>query len=71
MKNEMDLLRMDERQRLSWLLANRATLIVVGIVWIAVVLWEAAQSRVHWFLIWAVPAFGLIRYGFYRFYNRR
>lgn len=71
MKNEMDLLKLDERQRLSWLLANRATLIIVGLVWIALTFYEAAQGRVHWFLIFCVPIFGLIRFGFYRFHLRR
>ena len=34
MKSEMDLMRMDERQRFHWLRANRATLMFVGVVWL-------------------------------------
>jgi hypothetical protein len=71
MKNEMDVLHLDERQRLSWLLANRATLIVVGLVWLGMIAWEIAQHRTPWFLILMVPAFGLLRFGMYKVFVRR
>jgi hypothetical protein len=70
MKNEMDLMRMDERQRLSWLRANRATLMLVGIVWLALIAWEYAQGRTAAFLIVMVPVFAAARLAFYWFYAR-
>jgi hypothetical protein len=70
MKNEMDLMRMDERQRLSWLRANRATLMLVGVVWLALIAWEYAQERTPAFLIVMVPVFAAARLAFYWFYAR-
>ena len=67
----MDVLEMDERMRLCWLLANRMTLIVVGIVWIGMIAWELIHDRVSYFLIAMVPAFALIRLGLYYVYSRR
>lgn len=68
MPNEMDVMQMDERQRKAWLLANRATLFIVGIVWIGMIVWEIAHRRVPQFLAVMVPAFALIRFAFYRRY---
>lgn len=61
MKSEMDVLSMDERQRLSWLRANRITLMIVGLVWLGMIGWELANGRAPWFLIVMVPVFGLVR----------
>jgi bacteriorhodopsin len=72
MKNEMDALRMDERQRLYWMMANRFTLIIVGLVWIGMVAYEAAYNhRVAYFLIAMIPIFALIRFAAYKIYARR
>jgi hypothetical protein len=70
MKNEMDLMRMDERQKLSWLRANRATLMLVGVVWLALIVWEYAQGRTAAFLIVMVPVFASARLAFYWLYAR-
>ena len=71
MPTEMDLLRMDERERMAWLKANRTTLMLVGLVWIGMIVWEALQGRVPVFLIVMVPVFGWIRWGLYRRHVRR
>jgi len=70
MKNEMDLMGMDERQRLAWLLANRATLFVVGAVWLGMIAWELLRERVPLFLLAMVPVFALVRLGFYLYHAR-
>ncbi|MBD3401370.1 hypothetical protein GF420_00625 [candidate division GN15 bacterium] len=70
MKNEMDLMGMDERQRWCWLMADRATLFVVGIVWLALILEQMLDDRTPWFMIVMVPVFALIRAAFYRAYCR-
>lgn len=70
MKNEMDAMGFDERQRLAWLLANRATLMVVGVVWLGLIAWELLAGRRPWFLIVMVPGFALVRLGFYRWFMR-
>jgi hypothetical protein len=66
----MDLMHMDERQRLHWLAANRATLMTVGVVWLLMIGWELLQQRFPMFLVVMVPVFAAIRLGFYRFYAR-
>ena len=71
MKSEMDALGMDERQRTNWLLANRATLILVGLVWIGMIISDFAQGRTPWFLIVMVPVFALARYAFYMGYAKK
>jgi hypothetical protein len=71
MKSEMDVLGLDERQRLFWLLANRATLTVVGLVWIGMIIWQWTRGRTDWFLIAMVPTFALARWGFYLYHARR
>jgi hypothetical protein len=70
MSNEMDVMNMDERQRRAWLLANRATLFLVGIVWIGMIAWELFHRRVPVFMTAMVPAFALLRFAFYRRYQR-
>lgn len=70
MTNEMDVMRMDERQRRAWLLANRATLFIVGIVWIGMIFWELVHRHVPYFMVVMVPAFALVRFAFYRRYVR-
>lgn len=51
MRNEMDLLNMDERQRLAWFMANRGTVIAVGAVWLGMIGWELTHGRVPAFLL--------------------
>ena len=70
MKNEMDALGMDERQRDAWLKANRGTVLAVGAVWIGMIGWELSQGRTPLFLITMVPVFALLRFGLYSFYSR-
>jgi hypothetical protein len=70
MTTEMDLLRMDERQRLAWLLANRGTVLAVGATWTGMIVWELARGRVPLFLIVMVPVFALLRVGLYFYYSR-
>jgi hypothetical protein len=71
MRNEMDLMNMDERQRLAWFMANRGTVIAVGAVWIAMIGWELTHARMPAFLMIMVPVFALFRAGLYRFYSSR
>jgi len=71
MKTEMDAMRMDERQRLNWLLANRATLFIVGLCWLGLIAWEAVHGRMPHFLIVMVPVFALVRFVFYQVYSRK
>ena len=70
MTTEMDLLRMDERQRLAWLMANRGTVVAVGAIWTGMIVWELAHGRTPLFLIAMVPVFALLRVGLYFFYSR-
>lgn len=70
MKDEMDIMRMDERQRLSWLLANRATLVLVGVVWLSLIAWDYARGRTPAFLVVMVPVFAAARLAFYWYYAR-
>jgi hypothetical protein len=70
MKDEMDLMGMDERQRISWLRANRATLMLVGIVWLLLTVSEYAQGRTPAFLVVMVPVFAAARLALYWFYAR-
>lgn len=71
MRSEMDVMKMDERMRLCWLLANRMTLVVVGLVWLGMIAWELLHDRVSYFLIAMVPVFALIRLGLYQMYAHR
>ena len=68
MISEMDLLRMDERQRLAWLMANRGALIAVGVTWIGLIVWELAHGRMPLFLIAMVPVFAMLRAGLFFYY---
>jgi fatty acid desaturase len=70
MKNEMDALQMDERQRESWLRANRSTLMLVGLVWLGMIGWALAHHTTPWFLIVMVPVFGIFRFLTYLHYQR-
>ncbi|MBD3331797.1 hypothetical protein GF356_03010 [candidate division GN15 bacterium] len=70
MKNEMDAMNMDERQRQCWLKANRATLIAVGLVWLGMIAWELAHDQVPVFLIVMVFVFAVIRVTAYWIYSR-
>ncbi len=70
MKNEMDSLGMDERDRLAWLKANRVTLIFVGLVWIGMIARELSQGRTPLFLLAMVPVIALLRYGAFRYFTR-
>jgi len=69
MKSEMDLAGMDERQRLCWLLASRATLLIAGLIWIGMIVFELANNRTPVFMIAAVPAIALIRWVAYLVYK--
>ena len=71
MKNEMDLTRMDERQRLGWLLANRATLFIVGLCWLAMIAWELIHQRLPLFLVVMVPVFAAVRFVVFMLYTRK
>jgi hypothetical protein len=70
MSSEMDVMGMDERQRLAWLRANRVTLIVVGITWLGMIAREWARGTFPVFLVVMVPVFALIRFASYRFFVR-
>jgi len=70
MTTEMDVMRMDERQREAWLRANRLTLILVGLVWLGMIGWDIAHRTTPWFLILMVPVFGIFRFASYRTYLR-
>jgi carbon starvation protein CstA len=70
MRSEMDIMRMDERQRLHWLEANRATLIVVGLVWLLMIAFELIEGRTPGFLIVMTPIFAAVTVGFYYYYAR-
>ncbi len=71
MKTEMDLMQMDERQRLSWLRANRVVLMIVGVIWICMIGWELLHQRTPWFMIVAVPVLALTRLTLYKFFIRQ
>jgi hypothetical protein len=66
MKNEMDVMDMDDRQRFAWLRANRLTLFTVGIVWIVMILRELLRGETPYFMISMIPVFALLRYLLYR-----
>lgn len=70
MKNEMDMMSMDERQRYAWLRANRLTLILVGIVWIGLIARDLIRGGTPYFMIVMVPVFALVRFILYRYFIR-
>ncbi len=72
MKTEMDAMRMDERQRACWYLANRATLMIVGLVWLSLIVYEVVHNNyVPTFMIIMVPIFALVRFTAYKYYIRK
>jgi hypothetical protein len=71
MKNEMNLMNMDERQRLAWFMANRGTLIAVGAAWIGMIGWELTHDRVPTFLLIMIPIFAILRAGLYILYGSK
>ena len=70
MKTEMDALRLDERQRVAWLMANRGTVFAVGATWLGMIAWEITHGRVPIFLIVMVPVFALVRFLLFLHYSR-
>lgn len=70
MTTEMDLLDMDERQRLAWMKANRLTLMAVGLVWIGMIVDELAAGRTPVFLLAMIPAFAALRFALYLCFKR-
>lgn len=70
MRSEMDLLNMNEAERICWLKANRVTLIVVGTVWIGMIVERLLQGDLPWFLIVMVPVFAGLRLSVYRYCKR-
>lgn len=71
MKNEMDAMEMDERQRYCWLQANRVLLLIVGLVWLGMIGWELYQGRAPYFLIVMVAVFALVRLLVYKVLIRK
>jgi len=71
MKSEMDLMKMDERQRLCWLQANRAIIFVIFIAWLGIIISEIVNHRIPYFMIIMIPVFAIIRYLFYIYFNRK
>lgn len=67
MKTEMDILGMDERDRLCWSRANRITLIVVGIAWLSVIALEFRRGNTPWFMMAMVPVFAGVRFMAYAY----
>jgi len=70
MKTEMDLLDMDERERLCWLRANRATLMLVGVCWLGMIAFELSRGHTPWFLVAMVPVVAATRFGLFAYYRR-
>ena len=69
MKTEMDLLDMDERERLRRLHANRATLILVGVCRLGMIAFELPRRHTPWFLVAMVPVFAATRFGLFAYYR--
>lgn len=70
MKNEMDVLRMTEPERICWLKANRVTLMAVGVVWVGMVIQQLSSGNRPWFLIAMIPTFALLRFTAYVYYRK-
>ncbi len=70
MKSEMDLMKMDERQRQAWFRANRILFMTVGVVWLGMIGWELAHGETPLFLIVMVPLFAALRFVLYRSFLR-
>ena len=71
MKNEMDVMSMDERQRQNWLSANRVTLFIVGLVWVGMIGFDILNNEIPYFLIAMVPTFALARLFSYLYYSKK
>lgn len=71
MKSEMDFLRMDERQRVCWLYANRAMIFIIGAIWLGIIGYELSQGRTPLFMIIMVPVLALVRLFIYLYYSRK
>ena len=71
MKSEMDVLGMDERQRLCWLYANRAMIFIIGAIWLGIIGYELAMGRMPLFMIVMVPVLALARLFIYLFYSKK
>jgi hypothetical protein len=71
MKSEMEVMKLDERERLCWLYANRATLFFVGLVWIGLAVRQLLLDSTPYFLLVMIPVFALARFGFFRLYKSR
>jgi hypothetical protein len=70
MVTEMDVMGFDERQRWAWLQANRVTLVLVGLTWLGMIIWDLVQGRFPRFLIVMVPVFAVARFVSFRLYLR-
>lgn len=71
MKNEFDIMKMDERQRLCWLYANRMMIFIIGTIWLCIIGYELLHGRTHWFMIIMVPVLALTRALIYFYYSKR
>ena len=71
MKNEMDLLKIKEPERLCWLKANRVTLLFVGVVWIGIIIQQFLSGNPPWFFVAMVPIFALFRFIAYHYFKRK
>jgi len=70
-KSEMDAMAMDERQRFAWYRANRAALMLAGLLWIGLIVRDLLAGGRPWFLIAMVPVVALVRLICYRWYLDR
>ena len=70
MRSEMDIMKMTTLQKFYWLRASRATLILVGIVWIGMIVQQLSRGQRPWFLIVMVPVFALFRLVAYSYYQK-
>jgi hypothetical protein len=70
MVSEMDILKMNDRQRIAWLQANRLTLMFVGLAWLGMIIWEFIQGNIPVFLLVMVPFFAIFRFLSYRRYKQ-
>jgi hypothetical protein len=66
----MDAMGMDERQREGWLRANRATLMIVGLIWLGMIARDLSRGEAPIFLIAMVPVIAGLRLALYRYYMR-
>jgi hypothetical protein len=71
MKTEMDVLKMDERQKLCWLMANRAIIFVIFIAWAGIIIRDFLQGRNPIVMIILIPVLALIRFLFYLYYSKK